>query len=99
MRAQHWVIWVTGWFATLAMVAGIPFLKGGPDWYWSVFVIAAGYCLAARAAAAYVRRTGRQVPDRQAWLRAFSTARVGFLIVIAVAVVMAGIGVLALATK
>ena len=99
MRALHWVVWVTGWFATFAMVAGIPFLKGGPDWYWSVFVVAAGYCLVARVAAAYVRRTGRETPSRQAWLRAFSTARVGFLIVIAVAVVTTGIGLLALATR
>jgi hypothetical protein len=89
-----------GWFATLAMLAGIPFLKSsGPDWYWSVFAIAAGYCLVARAAAAYMRRTGREIPSRQAWLRAFSTARVGFLVVVAVAVVMAGIVALGLATK
>jgi hypothetical protein len=99
MRTQHWVIWVIGWLATLAMVAGIAFLKGGPDWYASVFVIAASYCIAARAAMAYVRRTRRQVPTREAWLHALSAARVGFLVVIAVAVVMAGIGVLALAAK
>jgi hypothetical protein len=98
MKAWHWTIWAIGWCTTLAMIVGIPFLKGGPDWYEPVFLVAAGYCIVARAAASYVRR-GRRVPDGELWLRALATARIGFLVVIAVAVVMAGLVLIGLATK
>ncbi len=98
MKAWHWTIWAIGWCTTLAMIAGIPFLKGGPRWYETVFLISAAYCIVARAAAAYVRRS-RRVPEGELWLRALATARFGFLVVIAVVVVTAGLVLIGLATK
>ncbi len=99
MKAWHWAIWGIGWCATLAMIVGIPVLKGGPDWYAPILIVAAGYCLAARAAMAYLRRTSRGVPAREMWLRALATARVGFLVVVAIVVVTAGIFLLGLVAK
>ena len=94
MKPQHWLVWSIGWLASLAMIVGIPAVKGGPDWYPTVFAIAAGYCILGFGAATYLRRAKRQFPARAAWLRAFSAARLGFLVVIAFVVVLAGIGVL-----
>ena len=86
MTLVQWSLWAFGLIASLAVLAVIGFGKGGPDWYLPVFVVAAGYCLVANIVSLYLRRRGVKIPRSGSWVEAFSTARLGLLALIALAV-------------
>jgi len=85
MRPLHWVVWIAGLISSICLLAVFGMGKGGPAWYAVVFFVAAGLCLLSAPVNLYLRRTQRPVVDRDLWIEALSTFRLGFLVVLGTA--------------
>lgn len=88
MTRLQWTIWSLGLVASVGVLVAFAFTKGGPSWYLAVFLTSCAYCILGSLVATYVRRTRRDLPDRDAWVSALSTTRLGLVGIAAAAVVL-----------
>jgi hypothetical protein len=80
--------WSFGLVASVGVLMGFAFTKGGPDWYLPVFLISCAYCVLGGLAAVYVRRTRRDLSNRDGWVEALATSRLGLVGIAAMCVVL-----------
>jgi len=73
--------------ASITVAFVIVFAKSAPAWYGAAFVAAASYLVLAGSFSIYLRRTRRQVTERDKWLAALSSGRIGIFVLVAVCVV------------
>ena len=91
MTRLHWFVWLLGLLTTSALILAVVFGKAMPEWYTAVILVAAALSVLAATAAFILQRTQFRIPNRDAWLEALSTYRVGFLATIAITVVLAAL--------
>jgi hypothetical protein len=85
MTRGQWALWIAGGAASLIVLGILGLMKEMPDWYPWVFAAATLFCLAATAVSFVLRKTRSGPASKEGWIEALTTARLGFLALIALA--------------